>query len=76
MSNVAGPLGFVQVTRGADGRVLARGACGEAGETLTAVPELAETGTRAGLLAGAAGVLLVAGGAAVVLSRRCARRRA
>lgn len=76
VSNVAGPLGFVQVTRGADGRVLARGACGEAGETLTAVPELAETGTRAGLLAEAAGVLLVAGGAAVALSRRCVRRRA
>lgn len=73
---VTGPLGFVQVTRGADGRVLARGLCGEPGETLTTVPELAETGASAGLMAGAAGVLLVAGGAAVALGRRCVRRRA
>jgi hypothetical protein len=73
--SVAGPLGFVQVTRGADGRVLARGQCGEAGETLAAVPELAETGAPGGLLAAVAGALLVAaGGAALAVSRRYARQ--
>lgn len=73
---VTGPLGFVQVTRGADGRVLSRGACGEAGETLAPVPELAQTGSQGGLLAGAAGALIVAGGAALALSRRWTRRSA
>ena len=70
VSSVRGSLGFVQVTRGADGRVLARGGCGEPGETLTAVPELAQTGAGDWRLAALAGVLLVGGAAVVALSRR------
>lgn len=69
---VTGSLGFVQVTRGADGRVLARGECGEAVETLTAVPELAETGSGDGAwrLAVLAAGLLVVGAGALLLGRR------
>ena len=68
---VTGPLGFVAVARGADGRVLARGLCGEAGETLDAVPELAQTGVARVGAAGTLGALLVVLGAvAVAISRR------
>ncbi len=68
---VSGNLGFVQVTRGADGRVLARGDCGEPAETLTAVPELAQTGGGGSWrLVGLAVAALIGGTAAVASSSR------
>ncbi len=75
VSPVSRTLGFVQVTRGADGRVLARGRCGEPGETLVPVPELAQTGAAGGAwrLAAVAGALVVVGEAVVSASRRRAR---
>jgi len=67
---VAGHLGFVAVVRGADGRVLARGSCGEPGETLAmGTPVLALTGGRTWPLAALAAVLLVTGTAASVVAR-------
>lgn len=69
---VTGALGFVEVTRGADGRVLGRSACGEPSETLPATPELAWTGADPWRLAALAGALVVLGAAALAFRRRLA----
>ncbi len=68
---VTGSLGFVAVARGADGRVLSRGACGEETETLTAAPRaLALTGSGTWPLVAVAGGVLALGAAAVTAARR------
>ncbi len=72
VGSVTGNLGFVQVTRGADGRVLSRGRCGEPGETLVPTSELAQTGAGDGLwrLGAVAGALVALGAVDVAVSRR------
>jgi hypothetical protein len=70
---VTGTLGFVEVTRGADGRVLGRSACGEPTETLAAIRELAQTGGEPWPLVAVAAGLLVVGVLAVAVARRRVR---
>lgn len=70
LASVPGTLGFVEVVSGADGRVLHRGVCGAAAETLAPLPRLALTGFAPAWSAAVAAVLLVVGSGLVIFARR------